>query len=67
LEFFNDYLQFNDKFIFEIGEKRKSQHQIQGLTDAFIIEDSMELPLGQNLPLWISGFLYYKRTIANNS
>lgn len=50
--------EIDDKFIFEVGGKTKSQKQIKGLKDAFVAKDNMEFPAGNAIPLWLLGFLY---------
>lgn len=48
----------DDKFIFEVGGKTKSQKQIKGLINAFVVKDNMEFPVMNTIPLWLFGFLY---------
>ena len=48
----------NDKYIFEIGGKSKSQKQIANLKNAYVVKDGIEFPTGKALPLWVFGFLY---------
>lgn len=50
--------EIDDKFIFEVGGKTKSQKQIKGLKNAFVAKDNMEFPVGNTIPLWLFGFLY---------
>lgn len=47
-----------DKYSFEIGGKNKSQKQAQGLKNAYIIKDGIEIGSGNIVPLWLFGFLY---------
>jgi uncharacterized protein len=54
----NADFEVNGKYLFEIGGVHKSNKQIKGLTDAFVVKDSVEYPAGNALPLWIFGFLY---------
>lgn len=44
--------------IFEIGGKSKTSHQIQGLKNAYLVQDDITLPSGKKRPLWHLGFLY---------
>lgn len=46
------------KYTFEIGGKGKSKSQIQGLSDAFVVRDDMEIGAMNIIPLWLFGFLY---------
>lgn len=46
------------KFSFEIGGKNKRQKQIQGLNDAYIVKDEIEVGAKNIIPLWLFGFLY---------
>jgi hypothetical protein len=49
---------FQDKFLFEIGGKNKTQKQLKGFPDAYIIADDIETGYKNKIPLWIFGFLY---------
>ena len=46
------------KFLLEIGGKRKRKNQIQGVENAFIVKDDIEIGLNNVIPLWMFGFLY---------
>jgi len=48
----------NDKFIFEIGGKNKTQHQIRDLNNAYLVLDDIENSVFNQIPLWLFGFLY---------
>lgn len=48
----------NGKYTFEVGGKGKSQKQISGLENAWIVKDDLELPMLNTLPLWVFGLLY---------
>jgi len=48
----------NEKHLFEVGGKSKSQKQIAGLENAFIAADDIEYGFGNKIPLWLFGFLY---------
>jgi uncharacterized protein len=48
----------NDKFIFEIGGKNKTQHQIRDLNNAYLVLDDIENGAFNQIPLWLFGFLY---------
>lgn len=46
------------KFTFEIGGKNKTTKQIQGVDDAYIVRDNMEVSGLNIIPLYLFGFLY---------
>lgn len=48
----------NEKYIFEVGGKSKSQKQIEGLTNAFIVKDDIEFSSDNIIPIWMFGLLY---------
>jgi len=48
----------NDKFLFEVGGKSKTQKQIEGIQNAFIIKDDFEYASENIIPLWMFGMLY---------
>jgi uncharacterized protein len=48
----------NDKYIFEIGGKNKTQHQIRDLNNAYLVLDDIENGIFNQIPLWLFGFLY---------
>lgn len=52
-----DYL-VDKKYTFEVGGKNKSQKQISGIADAYLVKDAIEIGFGNQIPLWLFGFLY---------
>lgn len=46
------------KYTFEVGGKNKGQKQIQGIENAWIVKDEIEMPLLNTVPLWMIGLLY---------
>lgn len=52
-----DFLVGN-RFIFEVGGKGKTQRQRQGRPDSFLALDDIEVGMGNQVPLWLFGFLY---------
>jgi len=48
----------DEKFIFEVGGKNKSNSQIKGIPNAFIAADTIENGFANKIPLWLFGFLY---------
>ncbi|NQU51844.1 MAG: ATP-binding protein [Bacteroidetes bacterium] len=52
-----DFL-IDGKYIFEVGGKSKSQKQIGGLSNAFIVKDDIEFSSGNIIPIWMFGLMY---------
>jgi predicted AAA+ superfamily ATPase len=52
-----DFL-INEKYLFEVGGKSKSQKQIEGIQNAFIVKDDIETATGNIIPIWMFGLLY---------
>jgi predicted AAA+ superfamily ATPase len=52
-----DFL-LENKYTIEIGGKSKTQHQIAGVENAFIVKDNIEVGNDNIVPLWLFGFLY---------
>ncbi len=48
----------DEKYLFEIGGKDKTQKQIAGIENSFIAADNIELGYNNKIPLWLFGFLY---------
>lgn len=48
----------NNKYTFEIGGKGKDRTQIQGVKNAWLVKDDIEIPVGGAIPLWMFGLLY---------
>jgi len=48
----------DETFVFEIGGKNKSFHQVKDETNAFVASDDIERGFGNKIPLWLFGFLY---------
>jgi hypothetical protein len=46
------------KFIFEIGGKNKTNKQIAGIANSYIVSDDIETGYKNQIPLWLFGFLY---------
>ena len=44
------------KYTFEIGGKTKKQ--IEGISNAFVVKDDIEIGFDKTIPLWLFGFLY---------
>jgi len=52
-----DFL-INGKQTIEVGGKAKSAKQIDGIGEAYIAADEIEIGFGNKIPLWLFGFLY---------
>lgn len=52
-----DFL-IDDKYYFEVGGKNKTQKQIAGKENSYIVKDNIETGFNKIIPLWIFGFLY---------
>jgi len=52
-----DFL-IDNKYLFEIGGKNKTNMQISGIKDAYIAVDDIEFGYENRIPLWLFGFLY---------
>jgi hypothetical protein len=48
----------DEKYVFEIGGKTKSQKQLTNIGNSFVVADDLEYSVGNRLPLWLFGFLY---------
>jgi predicted AAA+ superfamily ATPase len=48
----------DDKFLFEVGGKDKTNKQIKDITNAYIAADNIEMGYENKIPLWLFGFLY---------
>lgn len=46
------------RYTFEVGGKNKSQKQIQGVENAYLAVDGIETGYGNQIPLWLFGFIY---------
>jgi hypothetical protein len=45
-------------YSFEVGGSSKGGKQIKDLSNAFLVKDDLEYPVGNSIPLWLLGFLY---------
>jgi uncharacterized protein len=48
----------NNTYHFEVGGKHKSQKQLVGMENAFIVKDDIEIGVKNIIPIWLFGFLY---------
>ena len=52
-----DFL-INDKYLFEVGGRKKSFEQIADVPNSFLAVDDTEVGHGNRIPLWLFGFTY---------
>lgn len=48
----------DDKFLFEIGGKKKKFSQIKDIDQSFVVADDIECGFGNKIPLWMFGMMY---------
>ena len=48
----------NDKYLFEVGGRKKSFEQIADIPNSFLAVDDTEVGFGNRIPLWMFGLLY---------
>jgi predicted AAA+ superfamily ATPase len=48
----------DDTYTFEVGGKNKSQKQITGINNAFLVKDDLEIGVMNHIPLWLFGLIY---------
>lgn len=53
----SDFL-IENKYTFEIGGKHKKTKQIEGVENAYIAQDNIEIGYRNKIPLWLFGFMY---------
>lgn len=46
------------RYTFEVGGKNKTQKQIAGLSNAFVVKDDIEIGYQNVVPLWLFGLMY---------
>lgn len=47
-----------DKYTFEVGGRKKGQHQIKDVDNAYIVKDDIEYGHKNEIPLWAFGLMY---------
>lgn len=52
-----DFL-IDEKYVFEIGGRKKDYSQIEGLKNSYLAIDDVEIGFERKIPLWLFGFLY---------
>jgi len=48
----------DEKFIFQVGGKKKGFDQIKDMEDSYLALDEIEIGIGSKIPIWLFGFLY---------
>jgi uncharacterized protein len=48
----------DNSYVFEIGGKSKTSHQIHGVPNAYLAKDNIEVGSASVIPLWLFGLLY---------
>ena len=48
----------DDKYLFEVGGRKKSFQQIKDIPESFLAIDEEEVGRGNKIPLWMFGLLY---------
>ena len=46
------------KYTFEVGGKGKGFNQIKDVPNSYVVNDDVEIGIGNKIPLWLFGFLY---------
>jgi hypothetical protein len=48
----------DDRYLFEVGGRKKTYDQIADVADSFLAVDDTEVGHGHRIPLWLFGFIY---------
>lgn len=48
----------DERYVLEVGGKRKTFKQIADIPDSFVVADDQETGIGNRIPMWLFGFLY---------
>lgn len=48
----------DNTYLIEVGGKNKTHKQIEGINNAFVVQDDIEYGFKTKIPLWLFGFLY---------
>lgn len=51
-------LQVDDKWLFEVGGKKKKFSQIKDVEGSFVVSDNIEIGYGNKIPIWLFGMMY---------
>jgi len=52
-----DFL-IDNTYTFEIGGKNKTQKQIDGISNSYLVKDDVEIGVLNSIPLWLFGLIY---------
>ena len=52
-----DFL-IDNRYTFEVGGKNKTNRQIADISNAYVVQDDIEIGFRKIIPLWLLGFLY---------
>lgn len=48
----------DEKFIFEVGGRKKGFDQVKDMKSSFLALDDIEIGIGNKIPIWLFGFVY---------
>ena len=48
----------DNKYLFEVGGRKKGYKQIADITDSYVVADGIDVGIGNKIPLWLFGMLY---------
>ena len=48
----------DDASLFEVGGEKKGFGQVKDIADSYVVNDDIEIGIGNKIPLWLFGFLY---------
>ena len=48
---------------FEVGGKNKTGKQVKEAEVAYLVKDNIEYALGNTIPIWMFGFVYWKKCL----
>ena len=48
----------DESSLFEVGGEGKGFGQIRDIDDSYVVNDDVEVGIGNKIPLWLFGFLY---------
>ena len=48
----------DESSLFEVGGEGKGFGQIKDIADSYVVNDDVEIGVGNKIPLWLFGFLY---------
>lgn len=48
----------DNKYLFEVGGRKKGYKQIADVTDRYVVADGIDVGIGNKIPLWMFGMLY---------